>query len=104
MPFVERMSPAQLQRHIHWLARDSASVMFTEHVLSRMKQRRILPVEVLDVLRQGRIARTPEPNVARGSLECRMQRFLAGRELAVVAAVSDAYPGVVVVTAMVLES
>jgi hypothetical protein len=48
--------------------------------------------------------RTPEPNVARGSLECRMQRFLAGRELAVVAAVSDAYPGVVVVTAMVLES
>jgi hypothetical protein len=97
------MSQPQLQRHIRWLARDSASVMFTEHVLVRMRQRRILQIEVLDVLRQGRLAGTPEPNAAKGSLECRMQRFLAGRELAVVAAVSEDYPGVVVVTAMVVE-
>ena len=62
---VHRMSQPQLQRHIRWLARDSASVMFTEHVLVRMRQRRILQIEVLDVLRQGRLAGTPEPNAAK---------------------------------------
>ncbi len=100
---VDRMSLPQLERHIRSLAKDSAAVVFTTHVLVRMKQRRILQTEVLDVLRQGRIVRAPEPNIAFGSLECRMQRFMAGRELAVVAALSDAHPGVVVVTVMVIE-
>ena len=49
------------------------------------------------------MTRSPEPNLALGSLECRMQRFMAGRELAVVAAISDDDPAVIVVTAIVLD-
>ena len=49
------------------------------------------------------MTRSPEPNLALGSLECRMQRFMAGRELAVVASISDDDPAVIVVTAIVLD-
>lgn len=63
-----------------------------------MKQRAIMRLEVLEMLRQGRMRRPPEPDLAHGSLKCLMQRFVAGRELGVVAAVSDDEPGVIVVT------
>ena len=83
------MSSVQIQRLVRERAIDSAQVVFTQHVLIRMKQRHILRPEVLDALRLGRIVRAPEPNLARGSLECRMQRFVAGRELGVVVALSE---------------
>ncbi|MEO5771778.1 MAG: DUF4258 domain-containing protein [Burkholderiaceae bacterium] len=78
-------------------------VSLTLHALKRMKERHVLRDEVFEVLETGRIARQPEPNVARGALECRLQRFVSGRELAVVAAVSDDNPQVVVVTAIVID-
>jgi hypothetical protein len=102
MASVFRLSTAQVQRLIRERARDSAQVGFTQHVLVRMKQRRILRPEVLDVLRLGLIERPPEPNAQRGSLECRVQRFVAGRELGVVVALSDDSPMLVVVTAIVI--
>ena len=55
---------------------------------------------LLEVLRKGRIRRTPEPNLAKGSMECRMERFVAGSQISVVAAISDEHPNVIVVTAM----
>jgi hypothetical protein len=58
---------------------------------------------VFEVLEQGRMPRPPEPNPARGSLECRLHRFVSGRELAVVAAISDDSPQVIVVTAIVMD-
>ena len=78
-------------------------VRLTVHALKRMKDRHVLRDEVFEVLESGRIVRPPEPNPARGSLECRMQRFVSGRELAVVAAVSDDNPLVIVVTMIVLN-
>jgi Domain of unknown function (DUF4258) len=63
-----------------------------------MKLRHVLRDEVLEVLERGRIVRRPEPNPAHGSLECRVQQFLAGREVAVIAALSDEDPTVVIVT------
>lgn len=60
-------------------------------------------MEVVEVLRRGRMLRTPEPSLRFGTLECRMQRFLAGREVEVVAALSDADPSVVVVTVLIVE-
>ena len=96
------MSLVQVQRLIHQRAGDSARVVFTQHVLLRMKQRHILRQEVLDALRLGHIVRAPEPNLARGSLECRMQRFVAGRELGVVVALSDEDSSLVVITALVI--
>ena len=68
-----------------------------------MKQRHILREEVYDLLCKGRLTRAPEPNPALASLECRMQRFMAGRDLVVVAALSDEDPIVIVVTAIILD-
>jgi hypothetical protein len=100
---VFRLSVPQLQRLIRARAEDSAQIAFTHHVLLRMKQRHIVRMEVMEVLRKGLLHRQPEPNSLRGSLECRMQRFMAGRELAVVVALNDADPTLVVVTALVVE-
>ena len=55
---------------------------------------------VLDVLERGLLLRTPEPNVALGTLECQMSRYCAGRNIGVVVALSDEDPDIVVVTAM----
>ena len=76
--------------------------MFTRHSLARMRERQITALMVLAVLRSGKILRTPEPNASKGSLECRMEYFLAGRQLAVVVAVADDDPDAIVVTAMEL--
>lgn len=76
--------------------------MFTRHAIARMRLRQITALMVLEVLRRGRMRRPPEPNLAKGSLECRMAYFLAGRQIAVVAAVADDDPNVIVVTAMEL--
>ena len=39
---------------------------------------------------------------AKASIECRMERFIAGVRVGVVAAVSETHPDVIVVTAMPL--
>lgn len=100
---VFRLSVAQLERLIHERAAQPMQVRLTLHALARMKERHVLRDEVFEVLETGRMSRRPEPNIARGSLECRLQRFVSGRELAVVAAVSDDKPLVIVVTAIVLN-
>ncbi len=53
---------------------------------------------VLEVLRNGRITRTPEPNTHMGSLECRMERFVAGDYRVVIVALSDMNPNLIIVT------
>lgn len=100
---VHRLTTAQLERLIHERAGQPMRVSLTIHALKRMKERHVLRDEVFEVLEKGRITRPPEPNVARGSLECRLQRFISGRELAVVAAVADDDPQVIVVTAIVVD-
>ena len=62
-----------------------------------MRKRHIPADIVLEVLRLGR---RPEPNMMKGSVECLMERFVAGSQIGVVAAVSDEHPNVIVVTAM----
>lgn len=100
---VFKLSLLEVERLVRKRAALTANVRLTLHVLARMKQRHIAREEVYEVLCQGRLLRPPEPNTARGSLECRMQRFMAGRELAVVAAIADDDPAVIVVTAIVLD-
>jgi Domain of unknown function (DUF4258) len=95
---VFKLSVAQLERLIRGRAAQPMQVRLTVHALARMKLRQVLRDEVLEVLERGRIVGRPEPNLAHGALECRVQQFLAGREIAVVAAVSDDEPTVVVVT------
>lgn len=50
--------------------------------------------------RHGRMLRPAEPNIKTGSLECRLERYVAGREIGVVVAIDDVNPNLIVITAM----
>ena len=97
---IGRLSAAQIERLIGGLAGEPDRVLFTHHARARMRQRQITRGMVLDVLQRGRLTRKPEPNLRYGTLECRMQRYLAGRQVAAVVAVADDDPLLVVVTVM----
>lgn len=96
--FFEKKSQAQLARHVRAVAKNTVAVIFTRHASAQMGKRKISTPEVFECLREGTIRRTPEPNNKMGSLECRMERYVAGRELAVVVALCDENPDVLVVT------
>ena len=53
---------------------------------------------VYEVLQKGRLLRIPEVNLRRGSLECLMERYCTGRQLAVVVAINDDDPDLLVIT------
>ena len=90
-----------LEKLIQSLAKDSKRISFTFHCLSRMKERQITRMLVFEVLQKGLIKREPEIDMVTGYLKCRMERFVAGRELAIVVAVeSDSATRGVVVTAI----
>jgi len=95
---AQQLSLAQLGKRIRLAAKDSANVVLTDHAVKRMKARGITNLEVMCVLREGTIRRVPEESADGESLECRMERYVAGRDLAVVVAISDEDPDVVVVT------
>lgn len=87
-----------LQRHIRAVAVDSALVFLTGHVKKRMRERGVGINEIYDILRHGTIVRPPEINIAKDSLECRMERYVGGRDRAVVVALDDDDPNLIVVT------
>lgn len=99
---LDKLSKSQLQSHIRTVSRDSSRVAFTNHVLLRMKERRITRDLALEVLRKGLLIREPEPNLARGSIECRMEKFMTGRDIGIVVALRDDDPDLLVITAMEL--
>lgn len=96
-----RKSIPQLEKHIRFVARQTASIVILPHAKSRMRTRKVTVHEVYEVLRQGCIHRPPEPNPAKGSLECRMARYVAGRDCTVVVALSDENPNLLIVTVWV---
>ena len=97
---VHDMTNVQLQAHIRCLAKDSSRVVFVPHAHERMLQRFVTDWEVFECLRNGVIQRPPTLDKKTGSLRCRMEHFGAGRNLAVVAALDDDDPDVIVVTVM----
>ncbi|KAF0165406.1 MAG: hypothetical protein FD157_1393 [Rhodocyclaceae bacterium] len=96
-------SKAQWQKHIRTLVSVPANVVFTNHALLRMRQRHISRLAAFEILKKGVIRREPEVNLRRGTLECRMDYYVAGRNLALVAAVDAGNPSVIVVTAIDLD-
>lgn len=96
-------SKSQWQRFIRQAAGEARNVVFTDHALLRMRQRQISRDAAMQILRKGTLRREPEPNQRRGTWECRMEYYIAGRHLALVAAVDAADPAVVVVTAIDLD-
>jgi len=93
-------STPQIEAHIQSAAQNSINVQISQHVKQRMRERKITLPCVFEVLRKGRIRRTPEPNTDYGTLECRMELYSAGHNIGVVVAVNDDDPTMIVVTAM----
>jgi len=98
--FFASQSNAFLQRHIRKISQSTGSVFITQHARLRMRQRAIGIAEVFETLRFGVIERPPIVNAKKGNLECRLQRYVGGRECAVVIALSDDEPDLIVVTVM----
>lgn len=95
-------SDSQIAKRIRAIAKDSSRVFFTKHVKVRMKQRKVTAPEVLDCIRNGTISRAPETSRDGHSLECRMERYVAGRNLGVVVALCDEDPDIVLVTVFLI--
>lgn len=93
-------SNTQNQKYIRALAVDTRNIFISQHAKAQMKSRQIGINEVYDVLRHGAIVRPPVANAKKGNLECRMERYVGGRECAVVVAFDDEDPALIVVTAM----
>ena len=103
MATVHKLSMAQLQRLVRERSGNPAAVFLTNHCRLRMKQRHVTLPLLFDVLRYGVMRRAPEPDTRHGSLVCRMEYFVAGRQLAAAVALDDDNPGVLVVTVIDLE-
>ena len=75
-------------------------VHITFHASIRMEQRNIARSMLFDALKHGRINRQPEPNIAKGALECRIDHYNAGLNFAVIVAIPDCNPNIVIVTVL----
>lgn len=94
------MSPSepQLERHIRACAKDSANIAWTLHADVQMRKRKLNRMMALEVLRSGVLMKPPEPDIRHLGLKCRMERFVAGVQVAVVVSVEYPAPELVVVT------
>lgn len=88
----------QLEKHIRASAKDSRHVIFTTHARKRMRERHINDPMVLEVLRMGNFALRPEPDMKHPGLLCRMQRFVAGIQVAVLVYLEFPATDLVIVT------
>ena len=52
----------------------------------------------LEVLRSGVLAQPPEPDIRHAGIKCRMERYVAGVQVAVVVSVDHPAPELVVIT------
>ena len=101
---MRRWTNSAFEKQIHALARDTQAIRLTIHARTRMEQRVITLPMVLECLRRGVIRRPPEQNLKTGWYECRVERYTAGKNVAVVAAVDEAEPSIIVVTVIDLDA
>ena len=93
----------QWETLIRHLAAESAIVFFTRHARTRMRERHITQMQVLEVLKRGVIRREPEPDLKTGHTQCRMERAITGRHIGVVLALAGpSATSVIVVTALLI--
>ncbi len=95
---MNQPSDRQLERHIRKSAADSANVAWTMHADQRLRQRKISRAMALEALRLGVLSQPPEPEMAFPGVKCRLERFVAGVQVAVVVYVDYPSPGLTVVT------
>lgn len=97
---MAKLSKKQMERHIRERALNTANVLLTDHARKRMRERRITLAMVYDVLRKGILVREPEPSLRHEALECRMERYVEGRDIGVVVAFEIDATGLPVITVM----
>lgn len=68
-----------------------------------MKLRKINDPMVYEVLELGVMSMQPEPDIRHDGLKCRMQRFVAGIQVAVVVAVQYPESHLIVITVIDIE-
>lgn len=89
----------QLQKLIRTAAQNTDLIVLTDHAEMRLLQRAITMQEIHDVLRGGCIERPFAIDEEHDSIECRMERYVAGRDLVVMVALVDEDPDLLVITA-----
>jgi len=94
------LSKKQIEKRIRDRAVDTANVWFTDHARARMKQRCITAAMVYEVLRKGALIREPDPSLKTEALECRMERYVEGRDIGVIVAFDVEAGGLPVITVM----
>lgn len=89
-----------LSRRIAEVAADSSRVQVTFHAKQRMRQRRVMLTQVLEVLAHGRVVEHAHQNI-QGHWQCTLERVVAGDRIKVAAALTqDGDDFVVVITVM----
>lgn len=97
---MTKFSKKQIERLIRDRAANTANVLMTDHARKRMKERRITLAMVYEVLRKGNLSREPELNLRHGTLECRMERYMEGRDIAVIVGLDVGAEGLPIITVM----
>jgi hypothetical protein len=92
---------AQISAHIRSVSLATDLVVILDHARDRMLIRGVGINEVYEVLRRGSIVRPWKINTKYDTFECRMERYVGGRELAVGVTLDDADPAIIVVTVIV---
>ncbi|MCC2596253.1 DUF4258 domain-containing protein [Pusillimonas sp. MFBS29] len=91
------------ERWIHQISKDSGCVKWSAHARARMRERKITMPVILDILHKGAVNRVPEVNIKTGYIECRIERFCAGRNIAVIVAIEqELAPSCLVVTIFIV--
>jgi hypothetical protein len=88
------MNAAAFLARVRALSALSENVVFTSHARTRMRQRRISDLQVLEVLRRGTVAEGPALDIY-GNWKATLRKAVAGEIVHVAAALEK---GVVVIT------
>lgn len=75
LPFV--MTDENLRKRIAAAARDSSRVIMRLHAKARMKERKVLLTQVLDVVRTGKVVEPSHLDI-KGNWSCSLQKKTAG--------------------------
>lgn len=100
---MKRLSERQLERHIRDSAQDSANVAWTKHADEQLRRRKLNRAMAMEVLRLGVFTRAPEPDIRHRGMKCRLERFVAGVQVAVVVSVDYPAPALIVITVIDVE-
>lgn len=95
------MNDATLRRRIAEASADSSRMILTSHAVGQMLKRKILPTQVLQVLRKGYVVEHAHRNI-KGNWQCTLEALIAGDAIRVAAAllVEPSGDSVIVITAM----